>query len=353
MQTNRLRMSRSLRRVEKEVMALLPRLPGLLSLSFPSNIYRLEHIAVTETRWRRRAQKRHKVTSNRENAGSWQLHADTAPVPAYLIDPMHAPEPSAETGPGAHFTSTFSGTNDNTTPPDTSLGSKNPFRENASPTSPSSKAAKASTHGRVSSREAFPSYRADAFSDYANVPRRSSSGAKPPPAYEDATAGASGTRGRRRTSSLKERYPGDNSGEPLSIIRKESKKAARSPHLRKQNLPGPDLVDRLDPAIGGVPYHHEGPYDAASLARNRDPAIAPVNALQESNAEALKATPQENVRDAIEKHKPLDGVAYVPPGVPDRFGRTYEYEEGDDMMRERGEDEGYKRWAGKVCCQGS
>jgi hypothetical protein len=116
-------------------------------------------------------------------------------------------------------------------------------------------------------------------------------------------------------------------------------------------MQGPDIIDRLDPAIGGVPYHHEGPYDAASLARNRDPKYAPVAALETTNAEALRATPQENVRDALEKHKPLDGVAIVPPGEPDRLGRTYNYEEGTDMMREglNGEP-GYKQWSGKVRC---
>jgi hypothetical protein len=78
---------------------------------------------------------------------------------------------------------------------------------------------------------------------------------------------------------------------------------------------------------------------------------APVAALETTNAEALRATPQENVRDALEKHKPLDGVAIVPPGEPDRLGRTYNYEEGTDMMREglNGEP-GYKQWSGKVRC---
>lgn len=72
-------------------------------------------------------------------------------------------------------------------------------------------------------------------------------------------------------------------------------------------------------------------------------------ALQSTNAEALKATPAENVRDSVERHKPLDGVAQLPSGVPDRFGRTLHYEEGADLMHEDGPDgPGYKRWAGKV-----
>jgi hypothetical protein len=139
------------------------------------------------------------------------------------------------------------------------------------------------------------------------------------------------------------------SHQPLAIIRKDSKKAARSPHLNKRHLPGPDLIDRLDPAIAGIPYHHEGPYDAALQARNATPKHSPIAALAETNQEALKATPQENIRDAVERHKPLDGTAFVPPGVPDRFGRTYEYEEGADLMHEDNPDgPGYKRWPGKV-----
>ncbi|KAI7251743.1 hypothetical protein KC335_g16193, partial [Hortaea werneckii] len=138
------------------------------------------------------------------------------------------------------------------------------------------------------------------------------------------------------------------SHQPLDIIRRDSKKASRSPHLRRQHLPGADTIDRLDPAVGGRAYHHEGPYDAALQGVNRmDKKHAPIAALESSNQEALKATPAENVKDAVERHKPLDGVAVVPPGQPDRLGRTYNYEEGTDMMREgTGDDPGYKRWHG-------
>lgn len=175
---------------------------------------------------------------------------------------------------------------------------------------------------------------------------RSSSNHPAPPSYEHATS--PNHRHRRRTSSLRERYPGDMSTQPLEMIRKSSKKADRSPHLKKRHQPGPDTIDRLDPAIGGRAYHHEGPYDAALLARNTSFENSPLAALQTSNEEALKATPAENIKDAVERHKPLDGVAVVPPGVPDRFGRTYEYEEGADLMHEDGpEGPGLKRWANK------
>ena len=133
------------------------------------------------------------------------------------------------------------------------------------------------------------------------------------------------------------------------MIRRDSRKAYRSQHLNKRSLPGADLIDRLDPAIGGRSYHHEGPYDAALMSRNRDPKTAPLAAIQASNEEALKATPKENIKDAVERHQPLDGVAIVPPGMPDRFGRTYKYEEGADLMHESSSgDAGYKRWPGKV-----
>lgn len=134
----------------------------------------------------------------------------------------------------------------------------------------------------------------------------------------------------------------------MDIIRKDSRKANRSPHLNKRHIPGADVIDRLDPALGGHAYHHEGPYDAATLARNTNYKNSPIAALETSNLEALKATPAENIKDAVERHKPLDGVAVVPPGEKDRFGRTYDYQEGADLMREGDEtNPGYKRWPGK------
>jgi len=80
------------------------------------------------------------------------------------------------------------------------------------------------------------------------------------------------------------------------------------------------------------------------LARNTSWQTSPVAALSETNAEALRATPAENIRDAVERHRPLDGTAIVPPGSQDRFGRTYDYEEGDNLMITNGGN--YKRWPG-------
>lgn len=236
-----------------------------------------------------------------------------------------------------------------------SFGSNNPYRKTSGSRTPPEKTGASSSVRRISQnrspREAFPNYRAEAFQDYATPRSRSGSSSNryPPPAYDQSASPKGESRHRRRTSSLSARYPGDKSHQPLEILRKDSKKAYRSPHLKKTHLPGPDTIDQLDPAIGGRAYHHEGPYDAALLARNNSVGISPVAALQSTNAEALKATPAENVRDSVERHKPLDGVAQLPSGVPDRFGRTLHYEEGADLMHEDGPDgPGYKRWAGKV-----
>lgn len=266
---------------------------------------------------------------------------------AMLIDPLNAPEPSEETGLNTHFGNTMAPAKPRsstaTSSPRTSLGSNNPFRDPGHPSPPTK--AGASVIERPASRENFPKYREEAFAGH-NAPRRSGSGARPP-VYEDFAASGSGP-ARRRGSSLRERFPGDESHKPLDMVRRESKKASRSPHLTKRHLPGADVIDRLDPALGGRAYHHEGPYDAASLARNTG-KHAPIAALETSNQEALKATPKENIKDAVERHQPLDGVAVVPPGQPDQFGRTYQYEEGTDMMREgTSSDAGYKRWPGKV-----
>lgn len=138
-----------------------------------------------------------------------------------------------------------------------------------------------------------------------------------------------------------------NNGEssPLETIRKETKTAHRAHHLRKKNFQGADIIDRLDKS-GVARYHHEGPYDAASIARNKDKKYSPVAAVQESNEEALRATPRENIRDAVERHRPLEGVATVPPGMADKFGRVYNYEEGTDMQRDPLNRGDYKRVPG-------
>lgn len=74
---------------------------------------------------------------------------------------------------------------------------------------------------------------------------------------------------------------------------------------------------------------------------------SPIEAVSSTNEEALKATPRDMIKDSIEKHRPLDGVAMVPPGQVDRHGNSYNYQEGTDMMIENNPEGGaYKRWPG-------
>ncbi len=123
--------------------------------------------------------------------------------------------------------------------------------------------------------------------------------------------------------------------------------ANRHPHLRKKHIVGADAIDRMD-TVGG--FHHDGPYEATLLARNMTYTNSPVEAVSTTNEEALKATPREMIKDSVEKHRPLDGVAMVPPGMKDRYGNVYDYQEGTDMMVENSPEGGaYKRWPGVVC----
>ena len=154
----------------------------------------------------------------------------------------------------------------------------------------------------------FPTHRQDAFSDRTSISNRDSQASTQLPT---STGGTSG--GRRRNGSLSSRFHGDQSHRPLEIIKHDTKVASRAPHLRKKNYVGPDSIDSLD-NIGPGSYHHEGPYDPTLLARNTSSVSSPVEAVKDSNEEALKATPTEKIQDSIARHRPLDGVATVPPG---------------------------------------
>lgn len=139
------------------------------------------------------------------------------------------------------------------------------------------------------------------------------------------------------------------SNRPLEQIRKEAKAANRSPHLKKKHIPGADLIDSLDDSFDNR-YHHEGPYDATLLSRNTSYLTSPVEAVRGTNEEALRATPRENIRDALDKHVPLQGTAVIPPGMCGLDGRPMNYEEGADLMREPDAPGGaYKRLPGVVC----
>lgn len=197
-----------------------------------------------------------------------------------------------------------------------------------------------------SSRNSYPSPSASVHPQQGQAPHRRG----PVPSFDQHSSQRSSSEiptsstGRRRNSSLLSRFDGDESHRPLDIIKRDTKLAHRAPHLRKKHHIGSDTIDNLDVVGGG--YHHEGPYDATLLAKNTSSKSSPLEAVRDTNIEALKATPREMIQDSIQKHRPLDGVAIVPPGIADRYGRTYHYEEGTDMMIENGGD--YKRWAGVV-----
>jgi hypothetical protein len=185
-------------------------------------------------------------------------------------------------------------------------------------------------------RQHFSTHRQEAFGSFnEGRPRRSSQPSSANPLKEG---------GLTRGGSLRERYPGDHSHRPLDTLRKDSKTAYRTPHLRKKNFQGADIIDRLDKTTSS--YHHEGPYDAANISRNLNWKHSPVAAVADSNAEALRATPRENIIDAVYKHRPLEGTANVPPGMTDRFGRVLDYEEGTDLQRDPLNGGDYKKWPG-------
>lgn len=158
--------------------------------------------------------------------------------------------------------------------------------------------------------------------------------------------------GLHRAGSLSARFPGDMSHRPLEVIKKEHRQADRlpQPHSSRRHHRAPkqpsDTIDSLDVSgpVGGI-YHHDGPYDATMAARNTNKHYSPLSALQDSNMEALKATPREYIQDSLQKHVPLQGTAAIPPGMRDMSGRTMAYEEGADLMREPDAPGGaYKRY---------
>jgi len=158
-------------------------------------------------------------------------------------------------------------------------------------------------------------------------------------------------KGLRRSGSLSARYPGDMSHRPLDTIKQEQRVAMRAPYLHNPRHKQPaDIVDTLDQTgIVDVPYHHEGPYDATMANRNRKKLYSPLDAVKDSNEEAIKATPREYIQDSLVKHVPLQGTAVIPPGMPDMTGHRMEYREGADLMREIDAPGGaYKRYEGIV-----
>ncbi|KAK9387596.1 hypothetical protein V1515DRAFT_586380 [Lipomyces mesembrius] len=86
-------------------------------------------------------------------------------------------------------------------------------------------------------------------------------------------------------------------------------------HRHRRHSFATDPIDRLDHSFGiGFEYHHEGPFDCASRARNSG-RMAPIDALVRTNALALSAVPPAKVVDAVNHSRPIDGVAV--PGQSD------------------------------------
>lgn len=145
---------------------------------------------------------------------------------------------------------------------------------------------------------------------------------------------------------LQARHSGDMSHRPLDIIKRENRTADRRHRKRFSNA---DTIDLLDHSYIGPKLHHEGPYDAALAGRNAYKKYSPLEAVRDSNAQALRATPQAYINDSLTKHRPLQGTAIVPPGSADYQGNIMDYEEGADLMREPDAAGGaYRRYEGIV-----
>lgn len=115
--------------------------------------------------------------------------------------------------------------------------------------------------------------------------------------------------------------------------KKKSQRSHRHHQSSRKNRVKPDIIDQLDD-VSTLKYHHEGPYDAIYPERNRISHRSPLEAVKDSNEETLRATPHYKIMDSIQRHRPLDGVAFYPPGTTDEEGHTYDYTEGDNMMTE-------------------
>ncbi|KAL3422161.1 hypothetical protein PVAG01_06317 [Phlyctema vagabunda] len=263
----------------------------------------------------------------------------------YVLDPLTAPEPFQEDGPGTRFVKPASRASSTSKGP--SIGSSKVSSHSKAPSVTVTRSPPQYTTYPTPPASASPTTSSFHPSNpYSPSARHSSSSSKNGSLRSPAPEPSNG-KGRRRGSSLTERYTGDMSHRPLDQIRKDTKKANRSPHLKKQHIPGADVIDTLDSSMFGGVYHHEGPYDATLISRNLNPKISPVAATEHTNAEAIRATPRENIRDALEKHIPLQGTSTIPSGAEGHDGKVMRYEEGADLMREEDASGGaYKRWPG-------
>lgn len=267
----------------------------------------------------------------------------------YLLDPLNAPDPSQETGPGSTFRpgSVVSPIRSPPSPTTNRLSKTNPYRK-ASLSSKDGKTSPTSTTSELPRRSNTVNSRTSGTypSPPASKPQSPLSPSFSSPTSHREALSDSPVGRRRRGSSLTERFPGDMSHRPLDQLSREKAIADKSRHATKKHHIQPDTIDNLD-TVGAGAYHHSGPYDATLLARNNT-KDSPLAALKDSNEETLKATPRENIIDSVRGHRPLDGVAAYPPGSVDRLtGQVYDYEQGENMMVDNNPEGGaYKRYPG-------
>ncbi|KAJ9502381.1 hypothetical protein H2202_002447 [Exophiala xenobiotica] len=271
----------------------------------------------------------------------------------YLLDPLNAPEPSQEDGPGNAFRGGPSVVPAKAPTPGRTLSGRrlsknNPYRKTSLSDINATEVKRSASLNSNGNARNYPSTPPSSYPSpppSANTPTGTFSSRSPRSPSHRQEAFGEPTSGRRRGSSLTERFPGDMSHRPLDTLAKQKHIADRSRHATKKHHIKPDTIDSLDNS-GGAAWHHGGPYDATLYARNNT-VNSPVAALAQSNAEALKATPKEKIIDSVVRHRPLDGVATYAPGDTDRMGNVYNYQEGDNMMTEgRPEGGAYKRWPG-------
>jgi hypothetical protein len=103
----------------------------------------------------------------------------------------------------------------------------------------------------------------------------------------------------------------------LAAFSRETSRAFDGPlaRSRQSSVLASDVIDRLA-HIAGPPhiFHHEGPFDAAHPSR-RQSLYPPIDALIESNAQALAATPIDSIMRVLNQHHPIDGTASIRPGM--------------------------------------
>ena len=70
------------------------------------------------------------------------------------------------------------------------------------------------------------------------------------------------------------------------------------------------------------------------LARNTSHKFLPIKPIRGANNKASKTIPRENIRDILDKHVLLLGIAIISLGIVALDGQTTDRKEGVDLMRE-------------------